>query len=229
MERDEILPDELEALPATKSPHEFTGSGLEIIGEPSKISGELWYQDGRCFSVSSASPAFEDLPPSKRPKISDGRLALWFNLERKFKLAHPPADADAATTEREELKDADRATRLAAAFADKMLKGELMSLIREVEEEYSRTAKRPQARREHNMPKDGIRDALSVIARRSTHPDKVTVSAIVDFLKTEEKFCESYQINPSMRSPREVRKRLQLIGFGWIGKGRERGRPSDKL
>ena len=219
--------DELEDdLPATKPPHQFTGSGIEIIGDSQKVCGEIWYRDGRCTGVSSASPAFEDLPPSKRPKISAGKFAAWFNLERKNRLTNPPSDADAATTQRDEAEAAYRAARLASAFADAMLKGRLMPLVREVEDEYSREAKRAQTRQDRNMPKDGINDALSIIAYRGTHPDQVTVSAIVDFLNADSEFCKHYGITPSMKSPREVRKRLELIGFGWIGQGRRPGRPS---
>lgn len=211
--------------PATKPPNNFAGIGLEIIGEPNKISGELWYRDGRFYLLSSASPAFEDLPPSKRPRISVGKQAAWFSLERKFKLANPQSDVDPASRQREEFEATDRAATLARAFADAMLKGQLMPLIREVEDEYSREAKRAQARRNRKSPEDGILDALTEVARRSTHPDQVTVSAIVDFLRAANEFCKRYGITESMKSPREVRKRLDWIGFSWIGEGRKRGRP----
>ena len=214
-------------LPAIKLPHEFNGSGLEIIGEPDKTSGELWYQDGRCTGI-SASRAYADLPP-RRQAITDGKHAAWFNLERKNKLQNSPADTDLAIMRFREQSDRDKAASLGDAFADAMMKGKLMPLIREVEAEYSREAKRSKSRKDRKTILDGVSEALSTIAIKSTHPSEVTVSAIMEFLNANKNFCMKYGITPSMKSSREVRKRLEAIGFVWIGHGRPRGRPASNL
>lgn len=214
MNESETSKDWWDDLPRTKLPNEFTGNGTEIIGDPEQGGGEIWYRDGHCISILSEKTR------SKPSKITPSKEIAWFHLTRRNRLQEPNGP-DLAL----ERRDRKTAEMLGGEFVEALLEGRLVALMKSVTRALEVEAKR-RKNRELGKPEDGHRDALHMVARKHPHhPDQVTVSAVLDFLKEHPDLCKNSGITPSMLTCREVRRRLGSIGFGWLPSGRKRGRP----
>jgi hypothetical protein len=204
-----------------KPPAEFGGEGREIIGDPTGTRGDgyLLYQNGSLITAHSASPRFEDLPPSKKPKSTPAKEAAWFNLSQRRRKSSEAGDIDQSGKERREAT----ARRLGGAFEKAMLEGKLIALLSAVLKAHKEENDTQKKRKARSSPVDGFKAALWAVAWKSSHPKQITASSVMDHLDTHPKFCQTYGINQSMLSAREVKKWLESIGFGGLAPGRTSG------
>jgi hypothetical protein len=226
MERDKILPDELEALPATKPPHEFTGSGLEVIGEPTgKSGGELHFRDGNCRNIQCAAPPVLTTEEAKRRIPSLHKRVAWFIQARERASLQTPANPDDPEQQRREVCDRREARLFAPEIADLLMAADddIIAFSKRVERAIEAIKKEQRESDSLRTKVDGYRSALLIVASQCHHPGEVTVSAVVDYLRDNPEFCRQYQIVGTMKDQRGVRAGLREIGFDWMPAGRGRG------
>jgi hypothetical protein len=206
---------------AKKHPHEFIGDGQEIVGDPTGTNGAgyLLYENGRIQSAHTASLGFDSLPSSKRPKTTPAKEAAWFNLAQLGR----KSSGTGAIDQPEEARREATARRLGLEFASAMIEGRLIALISAVTKAHKNENDSRKKRELRRNPADGFTDALWAVAWKSNHPNQVTRSAVMDHLDDHSKFFKDYGITQSMRSPGEVKKWLESIGFGWLPSGRSQG------
>lgn len=222
----EMSPD----LPATKGPSEFTGQGIEIIGDPKESSGDLWYLDGRCTQIGCASPPFD---PATAPKallnITPAQHVAWFSLSRKQRVKRDRSTLMHFPAEGQEEDDGRRAHELASHFAEAMLEGRLSAFMKQVSTAEATEKRKAERDEDGKEAIDGFRDAIFAVAWKSTHPAQVTTSAVIDHLRAHPEFTRGYGITESMMAPRTVNRFLKSIGFSWLGGGRKAGRPPKRV
>jgi hypothetical protein len=254
-ERSAALLAELEALPATKPPTEFTGRGFEIIGDPTgKCGGQMQYRNGKFRGIQCVSQPILTAARGKRriPTLAD--QVAWFILSRERANSVAAANSDDPEHQRTEASERREAHLFAQEITDLIMNGRFLAFSKRVERAISTIKKEQEEedvrrKKEEELRKklaeqpdyeddealvtlrekeDGYTAALFLVASQCRHPAEVTVSAIVDFLRGDPRFCKKYQIDRTMKDQRGVRQGLETIGFGWIPDGRGKGRPTSR-
>lgn len=215
--------------PSVKPPLDFTGKGLEIIGDPNgKSGGELHFRDGKCRCMNCASPPVLTTDDAKKRIPTLAEQIAQFILSRNHRLSHPPANHDDPGEQRREARGLNDAFRYAEKIAGQLLNGQFLPFAQKVERAAGAIKKEKQIKNSGRSKWDGYRDALFGVVWQCNHPNEVTVSAVVDYLTSDSDFCRAYGITDSMKEPREVRKGMKEIGFDWISSGRGKGRPNGR-
>lgn len=216
-----------------KQSKDFTGKGAEVIGHPTSGDGELWYLDGNFHSISAARPL--QLP--LKDGISIPKQAASLSLARQKKAEMPPKaekldrefwekegfvfSEEASSPTPEDLEIAERedwvsAHLLSRHFAQAMLDGTLLTLTRAVVKELSTVCVKSNADENRDARADGYSDALFAVAFKSTHPEQVTVQAVIKHITAHRNRYNEFGLNASELKAREIHKGLKGIGFGWL-------------
>jgi len=211
---------------AKKSPAEFTGKGAEIIGHPSKGGGELWYVDGHCTQIGCESLPFDPATALHALlNITPAQHVAWFTLSRKYHLKRKASVLLYVPVKNQDVDDRKRANELSAYFTEAMLEGRLSAFVNQVATAESTEKREAQRNEDDKEPIDGFRNAIFAIAFKCTHPNQVTVSSVIDYLRAHPEVAGKYSINDSILTPRTVRRHLKNLGFSWLEDGRKQGRP----
>jgi len=205
----EESPDFDDEWPAAKPPGKFKKKGREVIGVP-PAEGEIWYLDGKFHALAGARSLA--LPP--RP-FSIAKQAAWLSLSRR--VPHPQDDPE--DLDRIEHQDRVAADSLAKHFAEAMLTGTLHTLARAVVKELDCVSRKGTSKENGDNRANGYLDALSAIAFKSTHPEQVTVKAIILHMENHRARYIEFGLIAHELKVRETRMGLVGIGFGWLEPG----------
>jgi len=217
----------MDTLPPAKPPGEFTGQGLEIIGNPDDFFSEcasLVFEDGRLLSI--GLPARIIIP--KRTIVNADEDSPEYRFYRATRLADLIAQGNASETERMELKKILHTCRYSdpregrTEQAVSRIKNKKAVTITDAGFAHDSSRRLAFQNTKQQLALACIQD----LARELKRPPKKgeVVVRMIDFEAPTGRVIQSKD-TPEVR--KELRKFLRDIGFGWLQKG-ESGRPKKR-